>query len=210
MSLSPPPLAFAALNLRRNPFGSVRPDEEAGLVVVDVGRWASFLGDSSSPGRRAIQILGPPGAGKSTHLRALARRWPGHPVWAWSADHGWPAPPAAGPHLFVDDAHLLSRGAFARAVSSRRRVALATQRCLEQRLERRGFDVRTVPVTALVDQAHLDAVVQRRLVAARRGPGPVPRPDRAHLESLVRRHGPDLRAILDDLYRWIQRWAEAA
>lgn len=207
---APPPLAFAALNLRRNPFGCVDPDEEAGLAVVDVGPAAAFLGDSASPGRRAVQILGPPGAGKSTHLRALARRRPGDPVWAWSAEDGWPpSPPPDGP-LFVDDAQVLSRGDLARALRRRRRVALATQGCRARGLRRLGFETLTLAVPAMVDPGHLEAVVGRRLDAARRGAGPVPRPDRAHLESLLHRHGPDLRAILADLYRWVQQSAEAA
>lgn len=199
-------LPYAGLNLRRNPFSALPPDERASVAVVEVEPLAGLLQARLDAGPRlpplAVQLVGPPGCGKSTWLRALRGRCPEAPTVAWSAERGWPPMPA-GPLLFVDDAHLLPWRLRAR-LRDRRALVLATHRDLEKMLRRRGYDVRTLDVPSLATGPRLRRIVDRRIEHARRAPGPVPHIPDGDLEALLRRHGPDLRAVLDTLYDRIQ------
>lgn len=229
MTVHAPGLPFVSLNLRRNPFGSPRPGQGPDLAVVEIDDLVTFLeggpgglpdpgagasGRRGGPDLRAVQLVGPPGSGKSTRLGALASRLEAaacgsgpRPVlrWAWEAEEGWPAAPGGpGSHLVVDDAHLLGPR-MARHVLGRRRIALASHEDLASPLRRAGYGVRTLRVAEQLDPGLLRAVVDRRVEAARRGPGPVPRPPDALLDRLLAAHAPDVRAILGELYEWIQR-----
>ncbi len=63
---------FARLQLFRNPFGELTVAERAELAVIDTERYLQWL--THSP-RAALQVIGPCGHGKSTHLRALQAAW---------------------------------------------------------------------------------------------------------------------------------------
>ena len=254
-----PGLPYAHLNLRTNPFRTLSPEERAALAVVDLEPWAGRIRSrlsrrspaSPAPrdpspgvsrghrpfGRRpsrlptlVLQLLGPPGCGKTTHLAVLRAHVPGAPRVAWSAPggegreasggeggrDGWPSVPEGDP-LFLDDAHELAGEAWPAILTGRRVVVAATQRDLGPVLAgshaataRCGpagagpVEVRTIRIAERIAPDHLDRIVARRLEWARRGPGPLPKVARATLVSLLARHGPDLRAVTDDLYERIQ------
>lgn len=199
-------LPYAGLNLRRNPFSALPPDERTSVAVVEVEPLADLLHERIDAGSRlpplAVQLVGPPGCGKTTWLRALRERFPDAPTVAWSAVRGWPPVPP-GPLLFVDDAHLLP-WRLRRRLRARRVLALATHRDLGGALRRRGYETRTVDVPSLATGGRLRRIVDRRIAHVRRAEGPVPDIPDADLEALLRRHGPDLRAVLDTLYDRIQ------
>ncbi len=248
-----PRLPYAHLNLRANPFRELAPEERGALAVVDVEAWVTIIRKRRAadagptvtgrearprrPGRPDIgisppaggpvlvlQLLGPSGVGKTTHLDALHRRFPDTPRVAWSAPSererraprvadGWPPVPP-GDLLFVDDAHAFPRRRWARVLAGRRTLVLATQRDLTPMLQKAlaggpgpgptSLDVRTNDLTTRVTPDVLRQIVARRLEGARRGDGSLPKIEAADVVSLLRRHGPDLRAVLDDLYRRIQ------
>lgn len=248
-----PRLPYAHLNLRANPFRELAPEERGALAVVDVEAWVAHIrkrraagagptvtGRDAQAGGAArpdvgmsppeggtvlvLQLLGPSGVGKTTHLDALHRHFPDAPRVAWSAPSererrarrvpdGWPPVPP-GDLLFVDDAHAFPRRRWAGVLAGRRTLVVATQRDLTPMLQKalagrpgRGptsLDVRTSDLTARVTPDVLRRIVARRLESARRGDGSLPKIEAADVVSLLRRHGPDLRAVLDDLYRRIQ------
>lgn len=205
MAAPSPRLPYAHLHLRTNPFRTLDAEERATLAVVDVDRWVEQI--RARRGRRtrplAVQLLGPGGCGKTTHLEAIRRHFPGAPMLAWSAVEGWPVIPSGDP-LFVDDAHELPRGGLRRVVAGRRALILATRVDLGPRLARQRLDVRTLQVAPLVTPRRVRRIVRRRLDWARRTPGPLPSVEDRLTERLLSRHGTDLRALLGELYRHIQ------
>jgi hypothetical protein len=101
--------------------------------------------------------------------------------------------------LFIDDAQMMGKGMLART----RRfpgVVVATQVDMGMSFRKAGFDVRTRWVPDTIGQRHLQAIVERRLEWARRGPGPIPRVGKKARSGLLGRHGHNLRAMLADLY----------
>ena len=75
---------FAALNLKWNPFGAPLRHDRPALAVaeVDIDALAAFV---ARPGR-AVQLMGPPGHGKTTHLFALHALFPGSALWLLRED----------------------------------------------------------------------------------------------------------------------------
>lgn len=195
--------SYADLHLRRNPFGALEPDERGEVAVVDLEPWGSEIERrlrEPAPGldRLSVQLVGPPGSGKSTHLAALARRFPSAGHIAWSHEEGW-GMLREGELLLVDDAHMMPRRLLKEAL--RRPVTvLATHRDLGVRLRGRGRQVRVVDVPGATGASRVRAIVRRRLEWARRGDGAVPQVDWALLDRLIERHGHDLRRIVGTLY----------
>lgn len=186
-----PDLPFARLNLRYNPFGELPPEERGALAVVDLDPILADLSDGV-----VVELLGPCGHGKTTHLLALHPRLPG--------SHYTRAVPRIDARpcdvLLLDEAdHAWSLARWAAARKARRVVA-ATHRPLRWP----GWRVHTRPVAG-PDPA---TAIARRIEAARRGPGPVPRV--VSVQGLVRRHGHDMRAMMADLYDRFQHLEEIA
>lgn len=175
--------------------------------MVDMEPWGSEIErrlGAPAPGMAplsvplSVQLVGPPGSGKSTHLAALARRFPFAGHVAWSRDEGWGMLPE-GELLLVDDAHMMPRRLL--KASLRRPVTvLATHHDLGRRLRGRGRDVLVVDVPGATDLARVRQIVRRRLQWARRGEGALPRVEGPFVDGLIERHGADLRRIMADLY----------
>ena len=189
-------LPFAHLNLRRNPFGQLEPEELARLSVTCVDR---FVGRLGRPGF-AVQFLGAKGRGKTTHLHALRRAFPSAP-YVYFPPGAPPArlrrPPARGP-LFLDELQRMPPSRR-RRLWPRASYAIASHLDHTDELRAVGLEVETVRLTGL-EPERLTAIVARRVEAARRGAGTVPAVSPGGIRSLVERHGDDLRAILDRLY----------
>ena len=198
-----PGLAFEALNLRRNPFGELEARDRAALAVVE----PALLERARELGRagQALLFLGDCGRGKSTHLRALHSLYPGVPL-TYVGPGERPRIPAA-PVVFVDEAQRLSHRRRARLFRRRASFVLGSHWDHGPELERAGLRVTTVRVGG-VDAHRLEHIVARRIEAARRAPGPVPRVPRDTLEALTRQFGDDLRAIEDHLYGVFQALEE--
>lgn len=189
---------WASWNLRRNPFGEPPPEDLPSLVVANVDELADWL---CRP-RHTIQFIGHAGRGKSSHLRALQGRL-AHVPFVYLGEGEDRVPPVEGRELLLDEAQRLPRARRRLLFQALDWLALSTHEDLTRDLEAGGWTVWTVEVGGL-GRERLETVLARRLEWARRGPGPLPRLPRATLDELLRRHGDDLRAILDDLYEATQ------
>ena len=189
-------LPFAHLNLRWNPFGEPPRGERGGLAVVDLP--ALLPGDP-------LQVVGPPGRGKTTHLLALAARHPGalYECVPEGADrHSGTVPDGAV--FLLDDAQRVRprilRSLLARPVA----LALGTQEDLSGAA---GRPLRTLRAGGVTPE-RLGEILRRRVEWARRGPGPVPRVPPEAVRRLIERHGDDVRAIEGFLYGVFQELKE--
>ena len=196
-----PGLAYAALNLRRNPFGELDLSQRAELAVVELEPYVRRLAE---PGF-ALQLMGDKGRGKTTHLLAIGRRFRQAPYFR-VPEVGAVAIPEA-PVILADEIQRLGRRQRCRLFHPGRSLALGTHEDFAGELRRAGFVVETVAVAASLDAARLAEIVNRRIEAARRGPGPVPEVSLDVARELLSQFGDDVRRIEWHLYDWIQRSA---
>ncbi len=186
---APEGLPFARLNLRRNPFGEWELAAWAGLAVVDVDRFVARL---RRPGF-AVQFLGDPGRGKTTHMLALWARFP-QARYVHVGENERPRIPRGHP-LLVDEIQRVPAGRRRRLFRRRVSLALGTHEDLHPELAQAGFDVETVQVGGSLDAPRLASILNRRIDAARRGPGPVPWVTESTARAMIDRFGDDVRAI---------------
>jgi hypothetical protein len=187
-------LPFAHLNLRHNPFGEPSESAWAALAVVDV--------PELRPGD-PVQFIGDCGHGKTTHLRALQRRHPEAAFARLYEEMARCAIPKRGVFL-LDEAQWLGPRLLRRLVDSGLSIAFGTHDDLTPAARR---PLRTVRVD-VVDKSHLKEIVARRIEWARRAPGPVPVVRDEVLETLMARHGRNVRAMIGCLYEAVQRMEE--
>lgn len=187
-------LPYACLNLRRNPFGELEPEERAVLAVTEVVDLAERL---RRPGV-AVQLLGSSGCGKTTHLLALRRRFRDAPF--VKVIQGVRTRVPAGHPVFVDDAHLLQPACRRRLFRRPASFALTTHYDLSADLVGCGLEPVVVRPAEALDADRLERLVHLRIEAARRGFGPLPRVTRAAVEKLLSRHGDDVRSMEQVLY----------
>jgi hypothetical protein len=188
---------FAHLNLRWNPFGELSSQERAELAVADCGHWEARL--RRPP--QGLQILGPCGRGKTTHLLALWSRFPGAP-YVHVREGESPRLPEAR-FLFIDDVDHLPRRARSRLFRRASSLVFTTHVDLSAEMEKRGLPAATLRVDGCSERQLL-RIVERRIEHARRGPGAVPRIGEDVARQLLERHGDDLRAIEFTLYEVFQ------
>jgi energy-coupling factor transporter ATP-binding protein EcfA2 len=189
-------LAFSHLNLRVNPFGEPSAGDRARLAVVE----AAALAEGE-----IVQFIGDSGRGKTTHLLALASRYPSA-VYE-KLDEGqdrWTALVPRDAPLLLDEAQRARPDDLRALLASVRTVALGTHADLSGLSPR---PMRTVRVGG-VGSKKLGAIVARRIEWARRGPGAIPWVSKNALTTLGRRHGDDVRAILGELYDLFQTLPE--
>jgi hypothetical protein len=185
-------MTLAACNLRVNPFGAPFRHERGHLAVPAVD--LEILRRRLEGRRCAIQLLGRPGSGKSTHLCALHERFPNAPLTIVPQHIG------EGPVVFVDEAQRARLDAERFRQSS---WVLATHRSYQRELRRAGLEVYNVRLAGLMPPL-LHRYVALRMEWARLGPGPLPSIPAEIIEALWRTHGADVRAIENGLYDWLQ------
>ncbi len=191
---------FAGLNLRWNPFGEV-PQHERGQLAVpafDVAAAAANL----RKGGFALELIGPSGRGKSTHLHAVHRHFTRMPVTYIEIGVRRMRIPQA-PVVFVDESQRLSFRARRRLFRRRVSFVLATHESHVAELEEAGVRAQRVRVGG-VDARRVRAMVTRRIEWARLAPGALPTVPSEHLTALAQEHRDDLRALGDALYDWFQ------
>lgn len=187
-------MSLAELNLAFNPFGELTPAQRG---AVAVGPFDALAAELRVP-KTAVQLRGPCGHGKSSHLHGLARALP--QARYSRVDSG--GEPCAGGIYLMDEADHLGWLRRARYLWRATSVAVATHRDMSGFLRLCGFRVVDVPVSS-DGVSHLRRVVARRLVLAwtRQGEPPMVQP--AHLQRLIDEHGADLRAVEMSLYDWV-------
>lgn len=164
---SRPRLAFAHLNLRRNPFGEPERSERGGLAIVDERTLANWIRRLCEPGF-ALQFIGENGRGKSTHLLALHRRFPSAPIVFVGEGEKHRLP--SGAPFFLDEAQRVGRRRLARLFRRGGSVALGSHANHFTELAAAGLDVVTVYPAADLEPAKLARILERRIRRAQRSP----------------------------------------
>jgi hypothetical protein len=190
-------LAFAGLNLLRNPFGELDAEDRLRAGVVELGDLPGFL----RRGRTAVQFLGEHGRGKTTHLLALSAHFPAAPFFKVLA--GDRSPRGAWETGFVDSLDCLAPGDRGRTCRQFGSLAFTSHADLAQSLTGEGFSVRTVRV-GQADPDRIERILNRRIELARRGPGALPRIGSDCVRELIGLYGDDIRAMEDRLYERFQ------
>ena len=75
---------------------------------------------------------------------------------------------------------------------------------VEAELRRAGLEVQTIEPGPLLNAPRLEAILEKRIEWARRGPGPLPSVQRSTIEHLIERLGDDVRAMEGELYELFQ------
>jgi hypothetical protein len=197
-------LAFAHLNLLRNPFGELTEEERAAVAVVEIDPEVEWLRTT----RRTLQIIGDSGRGKTTHLIAFRARFPDVPLVRIRPGERARVPGEATPLLIIDEVQLLSPRARRRLWGRNASFVVGTHKDLEPELRRAGVDVRTLRPAEHMTAGRLTRLLTLRIEAARRGPGPVPGIGIEVAPELLNRFGSDVRAAEDLLYDRFQTLAE--
>lgn len=196
-------LPYAHLNLRRNPFGELNRSERRLLAVAGIDELAERLDE---PGL-VVQLIGGSGRGKTSQLLALHRHFSAAAF--VKIRPGENLRGARGHPLFIDDAHMLSpqrrRRLFGRTGSS---FAITTHDDLSAEIAELGLRCESRWPGSLICPPFLDYIFSRRIEAARRRQGPLPRVSRNTIEDLIEHWGHDVRSMELDLYRAIERMEE--
>ncbi len=195
-------LAFAHMNLRRNPFGEASAEDLAQLAVVQVEQYVSRL---QQPGF-ALQFMGDRGRGKTTHMLALRAYFPQAPYFHFAEGAAIPEIPEA-PLLFLDETQRLPRTLRKRIFASPVSFVIGTHYDHYSELRKAGKDCKTVLLKGLTSD-QLDRIIRRRIEWARRGPGPVPVITPQEIERLIDDYKDDVSAILSNLYEKFQAMEE--
>ena len=211
---------YARLQLFRNPFGELTRAERADLAIVDVEECLGWLQDD----RAVLQIIGPCGHGKTTHLLAIERRmierrmiesWMAESAYIYCPEDGQqPTLPSARP-LLVDEAQRLGwrrRGELLRGGGP---LVVSTHVDLSRKLVRAGFRLRTLDLAEPVDAERLQSLLNRRIAAsaliaesASSAAAESHYLQLAEVVALQRQFGSNIRLIEHHLYEVFQRFAE--
>lgn len=193
---------YAALGLARNPFvAEPAPGVPEGLWIARAG-----VPEIPQPGqRRLIQLIGPKGAGKTSHLlhwRALAPA-PYHYV---PPDfRRWRSPPVA-PLVYWDEADRLAApvraAAFAYAAARRATVVAGTHADLARTAQACGLAVTTYHFPGLTPPVLCEWAAARIADAALPGQAPALFLDAATAEAVCARAGASLRDAAVELHVW--------
>lgn len=198
-------LAFAHLNLRRNPFGALSAAESPRLAELDLAEALEFLNRHAEHNSRpaAIQFMGRQGSGKTTHLLALLAALP-KAVYSPVPIGQPPQIRTDGDPILIDDAQWLTWTLRRRLFRCDQRLVLATHRDYSAELRRSRRRVITLSSETTVDSETLRRRLNARIEAMRRGPGNIPMisPETARLAW--ERHGSDMRTIIQKLFHVFQ------
>ena len=191
-------LPFSHLNLCRNPFGEVPPEQRGRLAIVDIDPYLARLDE---PGF-VVEFLGDSGRGKTTHMRAIWNHFRDAPfLQVPEAAKRVDVPRAAV--VFVDEMQFLPERQRRRLLGQSASFVIGTHDSFTHEYARAGLDFESVPIGG-VDEALVEQMLARRIEWARRGPGPVPTIKDAAVAALIELHGDDLRAIEHHLYEVFQ------
>lgn len=166
---------YARFQLFRNPFGELTSGERAQLAVIDLDLCLAQLQHS----RAVLQVLGPCGHGKTTHLLAIQQATgdgaDDRDNYVYFPEDGaQPILPEARP-LFVDEAQRLSRRRRRQLLSGEGPLILGTHVDLAAPLRRAKFIVHTLDLSKPLDATTLQELLNRRILASRISSGSLSR-----------------------------------
>lgn len=200
------------MGLLRNPFGELTRVERAELALIDVEACLERLAHD----RSALQIIGPCGHGKTTHLLAIERAVAGCGYVYFPEDGAQPPLPCGRP-LLVDEAQRLGWRRRRQLLRSSGPLVLGTHVDMSVALGRAGFEVFTIDVAIPKSPAELQRIFNRRIEASRLASGlgvtgdAQPHPLCLTLDDVValqQQFGSNIRRIEHYLYEVFQRWVE--
>lgn len=197
-----PRLPYAHLNLRRNPFGELTVDDWVTLADVEIEEAVATLSQS----RTAIQYVGEKGHGKTTHLLAINSQFP-NAGYLHIPDGKRRKIPAGSP-ILIDEAQRLAVWQRWWLFCSSIPLVLGTHRDFRTELVRAGRQVTTIEVAHQTDAVRLHRLLNARIAAVRRGPGRIPAISPDTTNELLKRFGPNVRAIVHALYSEFQTLSE--
>jgi hypothetical protein len=149
--------------------------------------------------------MGEKGRGKTTHLLAVRRRFPNAPYVHVGEDFLTKRPRIPHGHpLFIDELQRVPPRRRRRIYRRPTSLVVGTHEDFHAELVAAGFDVETVHVGNSLDALRLREILNRRIEAARRGPGPLPQVNIETALALIDRFGDDLRAIQWHMYDLFQ------
>lgn len=158
---------YARLNLTRNPFGELSLSERMDLAVVDTEHCLNWLKEPKS----AVQIIGPCGHGKTTHLLALRGRLADSHYVYFPETGEQPPLPRQRP-LLVDEAQRLVWWRRRQLLSCPGPVVIATHVDWTARFESAGFRLHTIDVGLALSTERLQHILNRRVIASWLRPPP--------------------------------------
>lgn len=203
---------WARIGLLRNPFGELTRAERAELALIDVEACLERLAHD----RSALQIIGPCGHGKTTHLLAIERAVDRCGYVYFPEDGAQPPLPCDRP-LLVDEAQRLGWRRRRQLLRSSGPLVLGTHVDMSRELRRAGFEVFTIDVAIPKSPAALQRIFNRRIEASRLAGGLAvagevqPHPLCLTLDDVValqQQFGSNIRRIEHYLYEVFQRLAE--
>lgn len=193
-------LPFCHLNLRRNPFGELSPEERIPLAVVEIEQALEHLRQP----RSSVQIIGQKGNGKTTHLLAIAQHFPDS-VYVHIPEGQRCLIPVDGEPLLIDEAQRLTQWQRWQILCSERRLILGTHQDFANALSWSKRPVLTLAANRLTDAACICRIVNARILSARRTSGPIPSITETTAAELYAQFGSDLRSIEHSLYQIFQQ-----
>lgn len=195
---------YREIGLWRNPFGEFTLNERAELAIVETRKLIDHLRDT----RAVLQVLGDRGAGKTSHLLAIAGQLP---------DHGWVHFPERGPRpklplarpLIIDEAQRMSWSQQRQLLRSPGPVVLGSHANWHRRLRWAGFQVLTINAAAPKSADTLAAIWNKRIHASRLNDRPSPiSVELDFAATLQSAFGSNLRAMEHYLYNALQSTLE--
>jgi hypothetical protein len=171
--------------------------------VLDPAPYLQLLAEP----RAALLFLGDKGRGKTTHLLTLRATRSG--TYVHLPEEGpLPTVPIGLPLLYLDECQRLRRRHRRRLFRGAGALVIGSHEDHSSELRAAGRVVTRVEVGGLLTIERLGLIVERRIEAARRGPGSVPEVSPSSLEALVARFGDDVRGIEHHLYERFQALKE--
>jgi hypothetical protein len=197
-------LPFAHLNLRRNPFGEFSSEERTQLAVVDLDAALHHLAQAAESKRPVVQFVGEKGFGKTTHLLAIAARFP-QSAYLHIPEGESARIPVDGEPLLVDEAQRLTFWQRIRLFRSDRSLVLGTHRDFTCQLLRAGRSVLTLAADRQTNADQVSAILNARILAVRRDDAPTPCITAATAHRLFLQFGSDIRSMQHSLYEVFQQ-----
>lgn len=190
---------YRDFGFRENPFGELTAEERANVAVFpEMQRVTRFLEGASRESKRAIQLMGDHGRGKSSRLYALAKYFEAtvHRC-SLRVPYDW-----SNTLAIVDEAQqssvLFRRKLFRRCEA----IALSTHQDFRSSLRRHGYRVLAIEVKGLRAQDLISILQPRINRVAASGASLRLSPDVA--ARMINEFGDDLRRIEAELYERVQ------
>lgn len=197
------PILKESITVTHNPFRGLEAHEVEDTIVLRKGmEQAQELIQAENKG--IIELVGPKGRGKTTHLRYLHDQHDQAPIWFLHRDHdARELVEGTGSLVFIDSIHHLTLWQRIRVYQAYEKVVLTTHqaRGWEYRLAQRPyhrFRFKGIEVALLQD------ILYRRLRLAALDPIAPSDIRQEAVKGLIRRFGDDYRAIVNHLYTQVQ------